>query len=314
MSWFREFLKTKLDKLKQNEEKYLIGKIPKSILRIPNTVTVESYSYEPDIDDNSSATAIPKVSKAQSIWTSINTESDSMSNKDEFIVNDLKDRPKVARSKDPTEVQENIKALEKLKSMPRGMENTDSKVAAVMELLGEAEALDTIRKIRWPHGVVCPSCQSTNIIKLEHKNKSNGAAYHYECLDCKGKGNPSNFDDLSGMPDDIKMFATRKLILCWYLMGCCSISQIARELGFNIHQVTKMISFLHNESIMAEQRGDLSLDDKKEEEEKKRKYNNDTGTKAQATMQYNELDLQSRLRRRVQKEDIPDQNRNKNKF
>lgn len=138
---------------------------------------------------------------------------------------------------------DNIKALKKLRSMPRGSESqTDSRVAAIKNLLGEKEIFKTLQMLRWPKGIVCPRCQSSKVVRRDPPSDAPDQRHYYVCLTCKGEGDPSDFDDFTGLPVGT-LQGLRQWMLCWYLIGFCSISQIARVLGISVYEVTQIAAY-----------------------------------------------------------------------
>lgn len=141
---------------------------------------------------------------------------------------------------------DNIKALKKLRSMPRGSEtNSESRIAAIKNLLGEKEIFKTLQVLRWPKGVVCPRCHSSKVVRRDPPPNAADKRHYYECLSCKGEGSPSDFDDFTGLPVGT-LQGLRQWMLCWYLIGFCSMSQIARVLGLSVYEVTQIASFGSN--------------------------------------------------------------------
>lgn len=133
----------------------------------------------------------------------------------------------------------NISALNKLRELPRGTQ-VESRIAAIKNLLGDVEIFRTIKNLRWPLGVVCPNCHSPNVVAAKPPENAPDKRQYYECLDCKDGDEGSIFDDLTGLPFGDTLHELRQWVLCWYLIGFCSISQIARVLGLSMHEVIKM--------------------------------------------------------------------------
>jgi hypothetical protein len=102
-------------------------------------------------------------------------------------------------SQEIDEDQGNLAALQKLRSLPRGSQ-VESRVAAIQHLLTDHEIFKTIQSLRWPRGVICPRCQSHNVVVRTAPASALDKRKHYECLDCRSQGNPSEFDDLTGLP------------------------------------------------------------------------------------------------------------------
>ena len=106
----------------------------------------------------------------------------------------------------------------------------------IKNLVDDGQCYQTVRELRWPYGVACPSCQSTRVIKRGFDDME-PARQRYECTDCR-----TRFDDLSdtifaGHHQPLKVW-----VLCLYFMGLnVSNDQIAHELDVNrsdVHQMT----------------------------------------------------------------------------
>jgi transposase-like protein len=109
----------------------------------------------------------------------------------------------------------------------------------IQDLFDDAKCFQTVRDMRWPDGVVCPSCGSTSVVK-NGRDDTQPDRQRYECNDCRKR-----FDDLTGT-----VFAGHHLplptwIACLYLMGLnLSGLQIARELGIDKSDARDMITTL----------------------------------------------------------------------
>jgi transposase-like protein len=53
------------------------------------------------------------------------------------------------------------------------------------------QCYQTVRELRWPGGIACPSCESIQIIKRGFDD-TEPARQRYECHNCNGR-----FDDLT---------------------------------------------------------------------------------------------------------------------
>ncbi|HRE33093.1 MAG TPA: transposase, partial [Candidatus Berkiella sp.] len=135
---------------------------------------------------------------------------------------------------------DNLKTLKRLRDLPRGT-NVDSRIAAIKDLLGETEIFKTLKMLRWPQGVVCPRCRSSNVVRRDPPADAIDQRHFYVCINCKGEGDPSDFDDFTGLPIG-SINALRQWILCWYLIGFCSINQIAKVLGLSLQEVLQIAS------------------------------------------------------------------------
>ena len=95
----------------------------------------------------------------------------------------------------------------------------------IKNLIDEAQCYQTVRELRWPDGVECPSCQSTQVIKRGFDD-TEPAHQRYECTDCHKR-----FDDLTDTIFAVHHQALKVWILCLYFMGLnLSNEQIANEL------------------------------------------------------------------------------------
>src|SRR5712691_3601524 len=62
----------------------------------------------------------------------------------------------------------------------------------IKKLIDDVQCYQTVRELRWPDGVECPSCQSKEVIKRGFDD-TEAARQRYECTDCH-----KSFDDLTG--------------------------------------------------------------------------------------------------------------------
>jgi transposase-like protein len=98
----------------------------------------------------------------------------------------------------------------------------------IKNLIDDVPCDQTVRELRWPNGVQCPSCESRHVIKRGFDD-TEPARQRYECHDCDQR-----FDDLTdtigaGHHQPLKVW-----ILCLYCMGLnLSNEQIAHELSIN---------------------------------------------------------------------------------
>jgi transposase-like protein len=155
------------------------------------------------------------------------------------------------------ELEKNLKSLKHLRELPRGLQ-VDSRIAAIQALLKDNEMFRTLHSLRWPEGVVCPRCGSTHVVKRERPNDAEDQRWHFECLSCKGKGDESAFDDLTGLPFEETIHAFRQWVLCWYLLGFCSISQISKILGISPELVMQLAQMSANITALPKKEDVLS--------------------------------------------------------
>src|SRR5712691_2036336 len=109
----------------------------------------------------------------------------------------------------------------------------------IKNLIDDVQCYQTVRELRWPDGVVCPSCESKYVIKRGFDD-TESARQRYACTDCH-----TRFDDLTdtifaGHHQPLKVW-----VLCLYFMGLnLSNEQIARELDVDdsdVHQMTTQL-------------------------------------------------------------------------
>ena len=109
----------------------------------------------------------------------------------------------------------------------------------IKRLIDDVQCYQTVRELRWPDGITCPSCQSTQVIKRGFDD-TEPARQRYECHDCDAR-----FDDLTdtifaGHHQPLKVW-----VLCLYFMELnISNEQIAQELALNgsdVHQMTTQL-------------------------------------------------------------------------
>jgi transposase-like protein len=109
----------------------------------------------------------------------------------------------------------------------------------IKNLIDDGQCYQTVRELRWPDGIECPSCQSTHVIK-RGLDDTEPARQRYECHDCD-----TRFDDLTdtifaGHHQPLKVW-----VLCLYCMGLnVSHEQIAQELAVNVSDVQQMTTEL----------------------------------------------------------------------
>jgi len=111
----------------------------------------------------------------------------------------------------------------------------------IKNLVADAQCYQTVRELRWPDGVACPSCESKQVIKRGFDD-TEPARQRYECHDCDQR-----FDDLAdtifaGHHQPLKVW-----VLCLYFMGLnVSNEQIAHELSLNESDVYQMTTALRD--------------------------------------------------------------------
>jgi len=105
----------------------------------------------------------------------------------------------------------------------------------LQSLLDDNKSYETICQLRWPAGVCCPHCESSEVTK-QGRDTTQPARQKYRCMCCH-----RYFDDLTGTVLAGHHQPLRVWILCLYLMGLnLSNAQIAQELGLNRDDVQGM--------------------------------------------------------------------------
>ena len=61
----------------------------------------------------------------------------------------------------------------------------------IKTLIDDGQCYQTVRDLRWPDGVACPACQSTQVVQ-RGLDDTEPARQRYECSDCHKR-----FDDLT---------------------------------------------------------------------------------------------------------------------
>ena len=61
----------------------------------------------------------------------------------------------------------------------------------IKRLIDDVQCYQTVRELRWPDGMTCPSCQSTQVIKRGFDD-TEPARQRHACHDCD-----TRFDDLT---------------------------------------------------------------------------------------------------------------------
>jgi len=109
----------------------------------------------------------------------------------------------------------------------------------IQNLIDDVKCFETVRSLRWPDGVTCPHCASSQVIK-KGRDDTQPARQRYECSACHRR-----FDDLTGTIFAAHHQPLRVWILCLYFMGLnLSNAQIAQELDLNPDDAQKMTSQL----------------------------------------------------------------------
>lgn len=112
-------------------------------------------------------------------------------------------------------------------------------MVSIQKLISETECYATIRKMRWPEGVRCVGCYSTEIKRNGHK-RDGSACQKYTCKKC-GR----HFDDISDTIFSGHHQPVTIWILCLYFMGLnLSNRQISQELDICESDAQRMTTLL----------------------------------------------------------------------
>ena len=120
-------------------------------------------------------------------------------------------------------------------------------------LIDDEKCYQTIRDLRWPGGVTCPTCQSERIVK-NGRDVDHPARQKYRCNTCR-----AYFDDLTGTLFSGHHQPLSVWILCLYFMGLnLSNRQIACELGIGQGSVQVITRYLR--TYVAEKKPTVTLE------------------------------------------------------
>ena len=119
----------------------------------------------------------------------------------------------------------------------------------ITNLIDDVQCYQTVRELRWPEGITCPSCASQHILKRGCA-ETESARQRYACHDCD-----TRFDDLTdtilaGHHQPLKVW-----VLCLYFMGLnVSNEHIAHELSINERDAYQMTTALRGGIVKKSQR------------------------------------------------------------
>ena len=98
----------------------------------------------------------------------------------------------------------------------------------IKKLIDEVRCYQTVRALRWPDGMACPSCQSKHVI-TRGCDDTEPARQRYECHHCDQRFDDLTDTILAGHHQPLKVW-----VLCLYFMGLKhSNEQIAQALALN---------------------------------------------------------------------------------
>ena len=103
-------------------------------------------------------------------------------------------------------------------------------------LIDDVKCFESVRNIRWPDGVQCPTCDSAAVTQ-QGRDETQPERQRYRCQSCERR-----FDDLTDTIFAGHHQPLRVWILCLYVMGLnLSNHHIAQELDLtssDVHQMT----------------------------------------------------------------------------
>jgi transposase-like protein len=109
----------------------------------------------------------------------------------------------------------------------------------ISNLVDDAKCFEVVRHLRWPDGVVCPTCGSAQVSKRGHPTHQT-ERQRYACQACRHQ-----FDDLTGTIFEGHHQPLKVWVLCLYLLGLnLSNAQIAAELDLAPGDAQQMTSQL----------------------------------------------------------------------
>lgn len=109
----------------------------------------------------------------------------------------------------------------------------------IKNLIDDRKCYETIRQLRWPDGIKCPACSSSDVKKRGFHSRQ-AHRQRYRCATCH-----QQFDDLTDTIFEGHHQPLRTWILCLYLMGLnLSNEQIGQELDLSSGDVQAMTSQL----------------------------------------------------------------------
>ena len=105
----------------------------------------------------------------------------------------------------------------------------------IKHLIDDVQCYQTVRELRWPDGIACPSCESHQVIKRGFDD-TELARQRYECHNCNGRFDDLTYTIFAGHHQPLKVW-----VLCLYFMGLnLSNEQIAHELALHVSDVQQM--------------------------------------------------------------------------
>lgn len=109
----------------------------------------------------------------------------------------------------------------------------------ILGIIDDAKCYEVVRHLRWPDGVRCPPCDSSQVVR-QGRDETEPQRQRYECRSCDRR-----FDDLTETIFAGHHQPLRVWVLVLYLMGLdLSNEQIAKELDLDPDDAQKMTTVL----------------------------------------------------------------------
>jgi len=83
----------------------------------------------------------------------------------------------------------------------------------IQHLIDDAQCYQTVRELRRPNGIACPSCASHHVIKCDCDD-TESARQRYACHDCDTRFDALTDTIVAGHHQPLKVW-----VLCLYFMG-----------------------------------------------------------------------------------------------
>src|SRR4029453_9883578 len=105
----------------------------------------------------------------------------------------------------------------------------------IQSLIDDAKCFETVRALRWPDNVLCPTCNSSEITK-QGRDETQPERQRYLCMSFERRFNDLTDTIFAGHHQPLRVW-----ILCLYFMGLnLSNHQIAKELDLHPSDVHRM--------------------------------------------------------------------------
>ena len=111
----------------------------------------------------------------------------------------------------------------------------------ITDLMSNEKCYEELRKLRWPEGIICPHCKSSDCEERGSASKKS-PKLRYKCHGCH-----KNFNDLTKTIFRSSNVNLKTWMCCLYLMGLnVSNAQIGQELNISERSIQDMCEKLRN--------------------------------------------------------------------